>query len=288
MTGAVTSTSPLESFEPPVRLRYDYFTDQHGSPRNVAEMPGEGPTWLGGYISLPDKHQTFRMGAAYSKIRPPMRVYECGLCVWNDETEVFEHLKTVWRSPDADSSGDGNNADSPPPMPHGHPVHWRDEHGDSWVLFGDPFPTLMCAATHEAWSDPKAWRELEPQRQVPTLRDPQVQVRPHRGAMAWNAYLGKWVAVFTQLHGDSSFIGEIWFAQADSPRGPWKDAVHVVSHRDYSFYNPQLHPEFTDEASPVLLFEATYTQTFSGAKVATPRYNYNQILYRLDLNEFRR
>jgi hypothetical protein len=35
----------------------------------------------------------------------------------------------------------------------------------------------------------------------------------------------------------------------------------------------------------VIYFEGTYTQTFSGNPEATPRYDYNQIMYRLDLDD---
>lgn len=59
----------------------------------------------------------------------------------------------------------------------------------------------------------------------------------------------------------------------------------MVTHTNYTFYNPKLHPGFVAPESPILLFEATYTQTFSDADVATPRHDYNQILYRLDLDK---
>jgi len=52
----------------------------------------------------------------------------------------------------------------------------------------------------------------------------------------------------------------------------------------YTFYNPRLHPEFSPEGSPVLFFEGTHTVEFSDNKEPMPRYNYNQILYRLDLD----
>ncbi len=152
------------------------------------------------------------------------------------------------------------------------------------VLFGDPFPAVMCDATFEAWSDPDAWQRLEPQRRVRT-RDGKQHVEPHRGAIAYNAYRKKWVGVFTQNGGESSALGEIWYCEADTPLGPWEGAVHVVTHDKYTFYNPQLHPEFAERGSPVLLFEATYTHTFSGNPHQTPRYDYNQVLYRLDLDE---
>jgi hypothetical protein len=85
--------------------------------------------------------------------------------------------------------------------------------------------------------------------------------------------------------GDPTAFGELWYAEASSPFGPWGKAVKVLSHQDYTFYNPRLHPEFTAPDSPVLLFEGTYTLQFSKGKEATPRYDYNQMLYRLDLND---
>jgi len=55
MTSATTAPQPLGSFQPPLKLKFDYFTDEKGTPRGVAKMPGAGPTWVGGYVSLPDK-----------------------------------------------------------------------------------------------------------------------------------------------------------------------------------------------------------------------------------------
>jgi hypothetical protein len=61
--------------------------------------------------------------------------------------------------------------------------------------------------------------------------------------------------------------------------------VKVLSHKNYSFYNPLLHAEFTPPDSPVLLFEGTYSETFADRPPPTPRYDYNQILYRIDLDD---
>lgn len=276
MTGATTALQPLSSFEPPVRLRYRYFTDGDGQPRSVAQMPGEGPTWLGGYVSLPDENGRQRLVATYNKIDPPLDAYECGLCVWNESSEEFERLRVLWTK--------SKEAPQPPPSPLGHPVFSRDDQGQRWVFFGDPFPMLKCPATFEDWSDPESWQQLDPQQSVPT-RSGGEAVKPHRGAIAWNAYRNRWVAVFTQLGGEPSALGEIWYAESDAPVGPWGDAQKVVTHDDYTFYNPQLHPEFTEPDSPILLFEATYTKMFSGTSEATPRHDYNQVLYRLDLDD---
>ena len=52
MTSATTAIQPLARFEPPLRVKFDYFTDANGRPRGVAKMPGNGPTWLIGYMTL--------------------------------------------------------------------------------------------------------------------------------------------------------------------------------------------------------------------------------------------
>jgi hypothetical protein len=103
--------------------------------------------------------------------------------------------------------------------------------------------------------------------------------------MTWNPFRKRWVTVFMQAYGKPSGFGELWYAEADSPTGPWGKAVKVLSHENYTFYNPRLHPEFTSPSSPILLFEGTYTAEFANHASPTPRYNYNQVLYRLDLDD---
>ena len=110
-------------------------------------------------------------------------------------------------------------------------------------------------------------------------------MKPHSGSIAWNSFRKRWVTVFMQAFGKPSAFGELWYAEADAPAGPWGKAVKVLSHENYTFYNPRLHPEFTPEGSPILLFEGTYTLQFADRPVPTPRYDYNQILYRLDLDD---
>lgn len=275
MTSATTPIQPLEKFEPPIKLPLDYFTDAEGRPRAVATMPGEGPTWLSGYVSLPDADGDERLVGAYVKVKPPMEIYQSGLCVWNDERAEFEHLRTLWTK--------SRRNPEPPPMPDGHPVVIEDQ-GKRWVLFGDPFPKLRCPATFEAWQDPASWETLKPQKHLRSAHDGS-EVKPHRGSIAYNDFRKRWVVVFVQEWGKPSALGEVWYAEADAPTGTWGPAVKVLSHRNYTFYNPRLHPEFTPADSPILLFEGTHSQTFADRPQPTPRHDYNQILYRLDLDD---
>ena len=276
MTSATTAVHPLESFEPPLRLKFDHFTDAKGVPRVVAKMPGSGPTWVSGYVSLPEKSGTARLVGTYAKIKPPLEEYESGLCIWNEKTEAFEPLRVIWTKSAA--------APKPPPLPEGHPVFWKDGAGKEWVLFGNPLPTLRCPATFEAWQDSATWEVLKPQETLTSVADGK-PVRPHSGSIAWNAFRKRWVTVFMEKFGKPSVFGELWYAEADAPTGPWGKTVKVLSHENYTFYNPRLHPEFTPDGSPILLFEGTYTVQFADKPAPTPRYDYNQILYRLDLDD---
>ena len=61
--------------------------------------------------------------------------------------------------------------------------------------------------------------------------------------------------------------------------------MKILSHENYTFYNPRIHPEFTAADSPALIFEGTFTAEFADKPQVTPRFNYNQILYRLDLDD---
>ena len=275
-TSAVTPVQPLASFEPPVRLGYEYVRDGKGFPRGVAKMPGSGPTWISGYVSLPDKAGARHLVATYVKIKPPLEAYECGLCVWSDAASSFERLRVIWSKSEA--------APKKPLAPEGHPAFWTDARGKAWLLFGDPLPTFRCPATFEAWQDPAAWEPLVPQEALASAADG-TPVKPHSGSIAWNAYRRRWVTVFMQHFGKPSAFGELWYAEADAPAGPWGKAVKVLSHDNYTFYNPRLHPELTPAESPVLFFEGSYTVQFADRPAPTPRYDYTQILYRLDLDD---
>ncbi len=279
-TAAWTPLRPLASFAPPLRLRFEHLADPQGAPRAVAPLPGEGPTWLSACVSLPDATGAERLVASYMKIRPPLEAYEWGLCVWNDARQSFERLKVLWTQT--------AEQPQPPPHPEGHAVRWTDPAGRAWVLFGNPLPFLRCPARFEAWQDPGSWEVLTPQA---TFSDAATgaAIRPHRaahsGSIGWHPWRRRWVTVFMQALGQPSAFGELWYAEADAPTGPWGPAVKVLSHDNYTFYNPRVHVELTPPDAPVLLFEGTYTAQFADRPAPTPRYDYNQVLYRLDLDD---
>jgi hypothetical protein len=274
-TAASTSLRPLDRLEPPVRLRWDYYSDAAGRPKPVAKMQGSGPTWVTGVASIPDAAGVPTLVGTFMKIKPPLECHRAGLCVWDRDAEQFRELKTIWEQ--------AGGVPRKQPLLEGHPVEWQDPAGRTWLLFGNPFPSVRCPATFEAWADPSSWEKLEaPQ----ALRDANgTLVEPHSGSIAWNPWRRRWLTIFMEKFGKPSAFGEIWYAEADSPLGPWGAPVKIVSHGNYSFYNPRIHPEFTAADSPTLVFEATFSQQFADKPVPVARYDYNQLLYRLDLDD---
>jgi hypothetical protein len=278
-TAATTDITPFSRLmlKPPLFLEYQYFTDNAEKPRGVAAMPGDGPTWLSGCAVLPDKKGTQRLVAVYAKIQPPLEPYEYGLCVWNNAKESFEHLRTIWKK-------EQDLPWSKPLTPEGHALLWKDKQGKQWVFFGDPFPRLRCPATYEAWQNPDQWEKLDPPSKLISAKE-QLPVEPHSGSMVWSEFRQRWIAVFMQKFGKPAAFGEVWYAESREPTGTWGNVVKILSHGNYTFYNPCLHAESFSADAKVLLFEGTFAAMFADKPEMVPRYDYTQILYRLDLDD---
>ena len=127
-------------------------------------------------------------------------------------------------------------------------------------------------------------------------------ITPQSGSVFWNDYRQRFVCIRSETFGQESYLGEIWYFEGDTVLGPWAYGQKVVTHgmgpggedqlrwrqedrNSYSFYNPTQHPEFDKEGGRIIYFEGTYTSSFSGAKFQTPLYDYNQIMYRLELDD---
>jgi hypothetical protein len=94
--------------------------------------------------------------------------------------------------------------------------------------------------------------------------------------------------LFTEF-GGASHVGEVWFTVANAPEGPWRPAQKVATHakpgRNYDFYNPVQHASVMRQNGRYVYFEGTFVNTFSGTPTPVPYYNYNQLLYRLDVDD---
>src|SRR5690606_15074599 len=109
-------------------------------------------------------------------------------------------------------------------------------------------------------------------------------IQIHHGSIRRNPWRERWVLIASQI-GGSSFLGETWYAEARTPVGPWKKARKIITHDRYDFYNPVHHDFLDEEGGRIIYLEGTYANTFSGNPEATPRYDYNQVMYRVDLGD---
>jgi hypothetical protein len=105
----------------------------------------------------------------------------------------------------------------------------------------------------------------------------------------WNDYRKKYVMIASEMLGATG-LGEVWYSESGRPEGPWIHARKIITHANkpgdaHDFYNPTQHPFFDQQGGRVIYLEGSYVNTFSGNSHPTPYYEYNQIMYRLDLSD---
>jgi len=320
-TAGATSKLPASGgIDPGVGVDLTYFVDAKGFSRKMAPMKAKGMIWLDAVMTLADKTGRQRMVAHYSRMKSLSERMEHGMMVFNDKTDTFERFVEFPADVNIEPAGPPVRVDVKGQAyfyfaPSAYATVRVKADWDQ-VMNPKAYEAYTCLARGSAYdrSSSKVHRDAagglvwswkantgninapRQERLIKTgkikrseawlnLRDVETgkPVMAHRGSVRWNAYRRRWVMIFCQSGGSSSYLGEIWYAEAPAPEGPWGKARKVVTHDHYSFYNPVHHAFFDQKGGQVIYFEGTYTRTFSGAKFATPRYDYNQIMYRLDL-----
>lgn len=114
-------------------------------------------------------------------------------------------------------------------------------------------------------------------------------IRLNTCSCCWNDYRHRYIMIASESMG-ASVLGEIWYSESDHPEGPWSDAHKIITHANrfhntHDFYNPVQHPFFDQDGGRVIYLEGSYVNTFSGNPRTTPYYEYNQIMYRLNLSD---
>jgi hypothetical protein len=136
-------------------------------------------------------------------------------------------------------------------------------------------------ASYEGFVD-GAWKAgARPQRNRSQIDFDTGQSIEASGTVQWNAYRNRWIMIAWRK------VDSTYYFEADTPVGPWVYGRRIAKYDHYTFYNVAHHPFFDQENGRLIYFEGTYTREFSDAPAATPRYNYNQLMYRLDLSDAR-
>jgi hypothetical protein len=321
MAGATSEMPDSGGLDPAQGINLKYFVDETGFSRPMCRLGVErGLIWADAFATVVDNSKQERLVCHYAHMESLDKMLGHGLAIYDDNREEFQRfaaldLEELWRWPAQAHPihhrldgveylllgevyptvrvparlSDFANLDSYqawtcllPGSTQDKPKPDRDREGRlRWRWRGDAPP--VDHVMEQKLIDTGLMRREEARGQ-PVDVDSGNPVRLHRGSVNFNEYRNRWILIACQ-QGGTSYLGEIWYAEAAEPTGPWLRAKKIVTHDQYSLYNPVHHAFFDQQRGRLIYFEGTYTNTFSGNSQATPRYDYNQIMYRLDLRD---
>lgn len=319
------TSAPPEKLRPEVGIDLTYFVGKDGFSRPMAPMKGEGVVWISGLAVVPDRSGRDRMLAFFDRRRGLGAVLESGFVEYDDGLDRFVKVKDAPIDPPYHPTGqsfrverDGTayiyftapyptlrvRADreafldlsayesytclKPGTRARGAKSELdRDANGQLVWAWKKGTSPLGPQDQHALIAAGKMRKEESPFRHQDAETGKPFQL--HNGSVHWNAYRKKYVMIASESLG-ATVLGEVWYSEADHPEGPWVAARKIITHANkpgdaHDFYNPTQHPFLDREGGRVIYLEGTYVNTFSGNKHPTPYYEYNQILYRLDLSD---
>ena len=319
--GATSQLPDREGLDPSVGIDLTYFTDDGGFSRPMIDHSSQDPEWLDGLMVVPDGNGTEHMVGRATRVKSVTEIVGKSLVVYNDGADKFDKLMDIPADaplyprghpfrvdvggksyiycgdtlPDIrmkanlESVKDLSSYEAFTCLAPGARFNLndlqidRDEKGH--VVWGWKADTAPLAA-QEAFELVKRGKLKEEEiyfRPLDVLTKKPVTLAA--GSVAFNAFRRKYVMIAVQLGGDASMLGEVWYSEANAPEGPWPWACRIATHERYSFYNPVHHAFFDQQGGRIIYFEGTYSNTFSGNEYPTPLYDYNQIMYRVDLSD---
>lgn len=281
----------------------------------LPERP-DGVIWIDGACVVPDASGRDRLLAHYSRRRSLAEELEQGIAAWDDAMESFVVARRLppgpdWRRPATHAiqveEGGIRRLLFGSPTPN-----VRVEATAEAVLDPDRYEAYSCAAPDGGpdlddggrprwrWSrehpptgsaDERRWIDsgtLDPRhaRFLPAAADGAGRrIELHSGTVRWNPHRRRWILVAGEIGGSSALLADTWYAESDAPTGPFATAVRIATHGRMSFYNVCHHAFLDADDGRTIHFEGTYSATFAGEVEPTPRADYNQLLYRLDLDD---
>ena len=255
------------------------------------------------------------MIAGYSRIKNLDEAYERVIAVFNDKAECFERLarldvslkeptlaghpfranaagedyfyfagRRLFTRIEADIKhlADPKTYESFTPLTAGSNYEQAasklDRSSDGRLIYA--WKANTDAVNQERQQELIAAGKIKPEEALWQLRDSDTgqAIAAMAASVFWNDFRQRWVMLVEQF-------GQVWYAEGDTFVGPWVYAKKIVTHDRYSFYNVTQHPYFDQDGGRLIYFEGTYTDTFANPPDITPRYNYNQIMYRLTLDD---
>ncbi len=256
--GAFSDLPAAGGLDPAIGVNLEYFVDQKGFSRPLCRLKEKGLVWLDGLLTVTDNQGTERMVAKHARMKDLGQALERGLVVFNDATGSFEPL--VRSGPDFLPHTDSGHAFAVNVAGQKYyyfavqfPLSVRMRVKAEWDHVIDPnryevLTSLKAQELHrwisagkliedDASKMPSLIKALKREKKGTYLYDVTSgkKVTPHGGSVYFNAWRNKWVMITVQQFGESSHLGEVWYAEADTPLGPWAYARKIVTHNKYTF-----------------------------------------------------
>lgn len=322
-TGATSLLPGKGGLDPAVGVDYEYFANDEGFVRPMLTRPEKGPLWTDAVCVVPDDAGHDRLVGNFIRVKSLGENLERGIVVWDDQKQAFEKRVDVPLDAPVGPTGQAvikrwtDGGVEYQLFAHWGPINIRVPaklssfldlsayeaytplapgakfDGANTKLDRDPAGRLV-------WGWKKGTSSLDNRHQkqlidaglmradesphIPRDVETGEPVQLHSASVQWNEHRKRWVMIALEYDGASK-LGEVWYGEAEGPTGPWPAVRKVVSHNKYSFYNPRHHPFFDADGGRYVFFEGTFANSISGTDVQTPRYDYNQVMYRLDLDD---
>ena len=318
VSGATSELPGSGGLDPSVGIDLTYFVDSTGFSREMCPIAGPGLVWIDWLVTVPDGNGNERLFAKFSRTKTLSQDYERGIAVFNDSQKQFEKVARM------DSWLDKTHASGHPARireDNKEYIYIADRYGFERVIADSAHLTNAGSYEHYTCFDHGAsvgsgsvtldrdsqgrlvyaWKAStdalgkKVQDQIISSgnmsQDEALwQAQDIDSARAielvpcsifWNAYHKCWIMLATEC------CGAVWYFEGDTPIGPFVYGRKIVTHENYDFYNVGQHPLFDQDGGKTIYFEGTYTTGFSGSTNPTPLYDYNQMMYRLSLDDSR-
>ncbi len=251
-SGATSELPGNGGLDPNVGVDLDYFVNETGFSRAMGALPGDGLKWIFWMMTVPDEQRRERLLAQYERMGKQGKADERGLVIFNDQTERFEKLAQFDLQLPLHPNGrpfrvnvNGasyyyfavlypDNAFVRVRADLRHLTNQRayeaftclapgsrynkrsaklERHADGSLVWGWKANTDVISYERELIAAHRmqareAWFQLQ---DVTTG----AAVTTYSGSVQWNEFRRRWVMIAQKN------VGEIWFAEADTPVGPW-------------------------------------------------------------------
>ena len=204
------------ALSPEQALNLDFYTAQDGFVKPMVDIPGPGPKWMGALMAVRGSSDQEEMYARYDRVNGLVSVYDSGIAVFDDATSTFRAVKSTGPSPKYFASGRAT------------PVMADNQRYFYFSGLDTVTPSVRVRALAADILDPAKYERFRCDREACEWKTGTVPTAPlffdiETGSpvngkvlsLAWNKFRQRWIATI------SAALGEVWYAEADTPEGPW-------------------------------------------------------------------